>query len=164
MAKHSEVIVSRGELVEVGGSFRIPSIMELSGAKLVDVGATNKTHLYDYEDAITEDTKVLMKVHTSNYRILGFTDNVSMEELVSLGKKHNIPVIEDLGSGVFIDLSKYGLSYEPTVLDSLNKGADIVTFSEYADELVRDMKENGSIEAKIIGDVKSKEDKYIKVK
>lgn len=129
MAKDSEVIVSRGELVEVGGSFRIPSIMELSGAKLVDVGATNKTHLYDYEDAITEDTKALMKVHTSNYRILGFTDSVSVEELSALGKKHNIPVIEDLGSGVFIDLSKYGLSYEPTVLDSLNQGADVVTFS-----------------------------------
>jgi L-seryl-tRNA(Ser) seleniumtransferase len=129
MAKNSEVIVSRGELVEVGGSFRIPSIMELSGAKLVDVGATNKTHLYDYEDAITENTKALMKVHTSNYRILGFTESVSVEELSNLGKKHNIPVIEDLGSGVFVDLSKYGLSYEPTVLDSLNQGADVVTFS-----------------------------------
>lgn len=129
MAKNSEVIVSRGELVEVGGSFRIPSIMELSGAKLVDVGATNKTHLYDYEDAITEETKALMKVHTSNYRILGFTDSVSVEELSNLGKKYNIPVIEDLGSGVFIDLSKYGLSYEPTVFDSLNQGADVVTFS-----------------------------------
>ena len=129
MAKNSEVIVSRGELVEVGGSFRISSIMELSGAKLVDVGATNKTHLYDYEDAITENTKAFMKVHTSNYRILGFTESVSVEELSNLGKKHNIPVIEDLGSGVFVDLSKYGLSYEPTVLDSLSQGADVVTFS-----------------------------------
>ncbi len=129
MAKGREAIVSRGELVEVGGSFRIPSIMELSGAKLVDVGATNKTHLKDYEEAITENTSVLMKVHTSNYRILGFTESVDIDELSDLGKKHNIPVIEDLGSGVFIDVSKYGLSYEPTVLDSLRKGADIVTFS-----------------------------------
>jgi L-seryl-tRNA(Ser) seleniumtransferase len=129
LAKDKEAIVSRGELVEVGGSFRIPSIMELSGAKLVEVGATNKTHLKDYENAITEDTKVLMKVHTSNYRILGFTQNIEIDELSQLGKKHNIPVIEDLGSGVFIDLCKYGLSYEPTVLDSINQGADIVTFS-----------------------------------
>lgn len=129
LAKDSEVIVSRGELVEVGGSFRIPSIMELSGAKLVDVGATNKTHLRDYEQAINEKTKALMKVHTSNYRILGFTESVDIDELSVIAKKHDIPVIEDLGSGVFIDLSKYGLSYEPTVLDSLQKGADVVTFS-----------------------------------
>ncbi len=129
MAKGGEAIVSRGELVEVGGSFRIPSIMELSGADLVEVGATNKTHLKDYENAITEETKVLMKVHTSNYRIMGFTESISVGELVKLGKKHNLPVIEDLGSGVFIDLSKYGLDYEPTVLDSVKRGADIVTFS-----------------------------------
>ncbi|MCR8746538.1 L-seryl-tRNA(Sec) selenium transferase [Romboutsia lituseburensis] len=129
LAKDKEAIVSRGELVEVGGSFRIPSIMELSGAKLVEVGATNKTHLKDYENAINEDTSILMKVHTSNYRILGFTESIEVDELSKLGKKYDIPVIEDLGSGVFIDLSKYGLSYEPTVLDSINKGADIVTFS-----------------------------------
>ena len=129
LAKSKEAIVSRGELVEVGGSFRIPSIMELSGAKLVDVGATNKTHLNDYEEAINEETGVLMKVHTSNYKILGFTESVEIRELKKLGKKYNLPVIEDLGSGVFIDLSKYGLSYEPTVLDSLKNGADIVTFS-----------------------------------
>lgn len=129
MAKGGEAIVSRGELVEVGGSFRIPSIMELSGADLVEVGATNKTHLKDYENAINEETKVLMKVHTSNYRIMGFTESISVGELVELGKKHNLPVIEDLGSGVFIDLSKYGLDYEPTVLDSVKRGADIVTFS-----------------------------------
>ena len=129
LAKDKEAIVSRGELVEVGGSFRIPSIMELSGAKLVDVGATNKTHLNDYEEAISEETSVLMKVHTSNYKILGFTESVEISELKKLGDKYNIPVIEDLGSGVFIDLSKYGLSYEPTVMDSLKQGADIVTFS-----------------------------------
>lgn len=129
LAKDKEAIVSRGELVEVGGSFRIPSIMELSGAKLVEVGATNKTHLKDYENAISENTSILMKVHTSNYRILGFTESIDIDELSILGKKHDIPVIEDLGSGVFVDVSKYGLAYEPTVLDSINKGADIVTFS-----------------------------------
>ncbi|OSB10172.1 L-seryl-tRNA(Sec) selenium transferase [Paraclostridium bifermentans] len=129
MAKGGEAIVSRGELVEVGGSFRIPSIMALSGADLVEVGSTNKTHLKDYEEAINENTKVLMKVHTSNYRILGFTQSVDVDELCELGKKHDLPVIEDLGSGVFLDISKYGLSYEPTVLDSIRKGADVVTFS-----------------------------------
>lgn len=103
--------------------------MALSGAELVEVGSTNKTHLKDYKEAITEDTNVLMKVHTSNYRIMGFTESVSIEELVNLGKKYKLPVIEDLGSGVFIDLSKYGLSYEPTVLDSIRQGADVVTFS-----------------------------------
>ena len=129
MAKGGEAIVSRGELVEVGGSFRIPSIMALSGADLVEVGSTNKTHLKDYEEAINENTKVLMKVHTSNYIILGFTESVDVDKLCELGEKHDIPVIEDLGSGVFVDVSKYGLSYEPTVLDSIRKGADIVTFS-----------------------------------
>ncbi|SCJ20479.1 L-seryl-tRNA(Sec) selenium transferase [uncultured Clostridium sp.] len=129
MAKGGEAIVSRGELVEVGGSFRIPSIMALSGADLVEVGSTNKTHLKDYEESINENTKVLMKVHTSNYRILGFTESVDVDKLCELGEKHDIPVIEDLGSGVFVDVSKYGLSYEPTVLDSIRKGADIVTFS-----------------------------------
>ena len=129
LSKDGEAIVSRGELVEVGGSFRIPSIMELSGSKLVEVGSTNKTHLFDYEDYINENTKVLMKVHTSNYKIMGFTESVSIEKLSKLGKKYNIPVVEDLGSGVLIDLSKYGLSYEPTVLDSIEKGIDIVTFS-----------------------------------
>ncbi|WP_038299481.1 L-seryl-tRNA(Sec) selenium transferase [Metaclostridioides mangenotii] len=129
MAKGGEAIVSRGELVEVGGSFRIPSIMALSGADLVEIGSTNKTHLNDYEDAITENTKVIMKVHTSNYRVLGFTESIGVDELSDLGKKYRLPVIEDLGSGVFIDLSKFGMTYEPTVMDSLKNGADIVTFS-----------------------------------
>ena len=129
LAKNKDVIVSRGELVEVGGSFRIPSIMSLSGAKLVEVGATNKTHILDYEEAINEDTSILMKVHTSNYKILGFTESVGLDELSKISKKYNIPLVEDLGSGVLIDLSKYGLSYEPTVLDSIKKGVDIVTFS-----------------------------------
>ncbi|QIB26640.1 L-seryl-tRNA(Sec) selenium transferase [Caloranaerobacter azorensis] len=129
LAKDKEVIVSRGELVEIGGSFRVPDVMEQSGAKLVDVGTTNKTHLWDYENAINEDTAALLKVHTSNYRILGFTSSVELDELIKLGEKYNIPVIEDLGSGVLVDLSKYGLCYEPTVQDSIKKGADVVTFS-----------------------------------
>ncbi len=129
LAKGGEAIVSRGELVEVGGAFRIPSIMSLSGADLVEVGATNKTHYNDYEDAITENTKVLMKVHTSNYRIVGFSEEVGLEEMRELGDKYDLPVVEDLGSGVFVDLSKYGMSYEPTVFDSINKGVDVVSFS-----------------------------------
>jgi len=129
MAKGREVIVSRGELIEIGGSFRIPDVMEQSGAILKAVGTTNKTHLYDYEKAINENTAGLMKVHTSNYRILGFTSSVSIDELNFLKEKYNIPLIEDLGSGVLIDISKFGLEYEPTVRDSIKKGVDIVTFS-----------------------------------
>ena len=129
MAKEREVIVSRGELIEIGGSFRIPDVMEQSGATLVAVGTTNKTHLWDFENAINEETAALLKVHTSNYRILGFTSSVSSEELYSLKQKYNIPLIEDLGSGVLIDLSKYGLEYEPTVQDSIKNGVDVVTFS-----------------------------------
>lgn len=129
MAKNGEVIVSRGELVEVGGSFRISSIMELGSGRLVEVGSTNKTHIEDYKNAVTEETKAIMKVHTSNYRILGFTESVGIEELKAEEEFREIPIIEDLGSGVFIDLSKYGLSYEPTVIDSIKKGVDVVTFS-----------------------------------
>ena len=129
MAKGKEVITSRGELVEIGGSFRIPRVMEESGAKLVEVGTTNKTYAVDYEDAITEDTGALLKVHTSNYRVVGFTDTPGLRELKDLGEKYDIPVIEDLGSGLFVDLSKYGITYEPTVMDSLKNGADVVTFS-----------------------------------
>ena len=129
MAKGGEVIVSRGELVEIGGKFRIPDVMEQSGATLVEVGTTNKTHYSDYEEAITENTKALLKVHTSNYRIVGFTDTVTIGDLQPLAKEHDLPLIEDLGSGVLIDLSKYGLTYEPTVQDSLRNGADVVCFS-----------------------------------
>lgn len=124
-----EVVVSRGELVEIGGKFRIPDVMALSKAKLVEIGTTNKTHFADYENAITDQTKVLLKVHTSNYRIVGFTDSVPMADLVPLGEKYDIPVVEDLGSGVLIDLSKYGITYEPTVQDALRAGADVVSFS-----------------------------------
>ena len=129
LAKGGEVIVSRGELIEIGGKFRIPDVMEQSGANLVEVGTTNKTHYEDYEEAITEETKALLKVHTSNYRIVGFTETVTIDELIPIAQEHDIPIIEDLGSGVLIDLSKYGLTYEPTVQDSIRKGADVVCFS-----------------------------------
>lgn len=129
MAKGGEVIVSRGELVEIGGKFRIPDVMEVSGAKLVEVGTTNKTHLFDYEEAITPDTKALLKVHTSNYRIVGFTESVSSAQLCPMAKEREIPVIEDLGSGSLIDLSRFGLNYEPTVQEVVASGVDVVTFS-----------------------------------
>lgn len=129
IAKNKEVIVSRGQLVEIGGSFRIPLVMEQSGAILKEIGTTNRTHLYDYENAINENTAAILKVHQSNYRILGFTEEVSIDELIELKKKYNLPLIEDIGSGVFIDLSKYGLTYEPTVQNSIKKGVDVVTFS-----------------------------------
>lgn len=124
-----QALVSRGQLVEIGGSFRIPEVMKLSGAELVEVGTTNRTHLYDYENNINENTGAILKVHTSNFRITGFTEEVELKELVLLGRKCGIPVIEDIGSGVFIDLSKYGIAYEPTVQDSINSGVDIITFS-----------------------------------
>ena len=129
LAKGGEVIVSRGELIEIGGKFRIPDVMTQSGAMLVEVGTTNKTHVSDYEENITEETKALLKVHTSNYKIVGFTESVGIDELMPIAKEHGIPVIEDLGSGVLIDLSKYGLTYEPTVQESVAKGADVVCFS-----------------------------------
>ena len=129
VAKDREVIVSRGELVEIGGSFRIPDVMKKSGAKMVEVGTTNKTHLKDYEEAITSETAAILKVHRSNFQIVGFNEEVKRSTLVELGKKYNIPVIEDLGSGSFIDLSKYGMEWEPTVKHVLDEGVDLVTFS-----------------------------------
>ena len=129
LGKGGEVVVSRGELIEIGGKFRVPDVMEQSGATLVEVGTTNKTHFSDYEDAINENTAALLKVHTSNYRIVGFTESVGIDSLVELSQKHDIPIIEDLGSGVLVDLSKYGITYEPTVQDSIRAGADVVCFS-----------------------------------
>lgn len=129
LAKDKEVIVSRGELVEIGGSFRVPSVMEQSGAKLIEVGTTNKTYAKDYENEINENTAAIMKVHTSNFRVLGFTKSPTLQELKETSEKFKIPFIEDLGSGLFIDISKYGLTYEPTVKDSIDAGVDIVTFS-----------------------------------
>ena len=129
LAKDKEVIVSRGELVEIGGSFRVPEIMEQSGAKLMDVGTTNKTKPSDYLNAYHEgETGALMKVHPSNYRILGFTQEVELPEMVELGKKLNLPVIYDMGSGLMADLTDYGVD-EPTVLDALRTGIDVILFS-----------------------------------
>jgi L-seryl-tRNA(Ser) seleniumtransferase len=129
LARGREVIVSRGELVEIGGSFRVPEVMERSGAVLREVGTTNKTHLKDYEKAITPNTGLLLKVHTSNYKIVGFTKEVSPRELVPLGKKHGIPVMWDLGSGSFLDLAAYGVGDEPTVQHAMAAGVDVLTFS-----------------------------------
>ena len=128
MGSKKEVIVSRGELVEIGGSFRIPDIMNQSGATLVEVGTTNKTKIKDYHAAITEETAALMKIHTSNYRILGFTQEAELEELVELGRKTNLPVIYDMGCGLMADLSNYGVD-EPTVPKSLKSGIDVILFS-----------------------------------
>lgn len=129
LAKGKEVVVSRGQLVEIGGSFRIPEVMAQSGATLVEVGATNKTHLRDFERAVNEETALLLKVHTSNYKIIGFTAEVDAKDLVGLARSKGIPVFEDQGSGVLVDLSAYGLAKEPTVQESIRAGVDIVTCS-----------------------------------
>jgi len=133
LAKRKNVICSRGQMVEIGGSFRIPEIMEISMAKLKGVGTTNCTHLKDYENAITDETGALLRVHTSNFRIVGFTSGVPINDLVKLGHKHKLPVIDDLGSGALIELSHYGLS-DPLVSDSVKAGADVICFS--ADKLM----------------------------
>jgi L-seryl-tRNA(Ser) seleniumtransferase len=129
LSRGKKVIVSRGELVEIGGSFRIPDVMAKSGAVLKEVGTTNRTHFHDYENAIEHDTGLLLKVHKSNFSVVGFTAEVSLEELVALGAKYQISVMEDLGSGTFVDFTKYGLLKEPTVQESLAAGVDVVTFS-----------------------------------
>lgn len=129
MAQGKEVIVSRGELIEIGGSFRIPEVMERSGAVLREVGATNRTHVRDYEGAINENTAMILKCHTSNYRIVGFTKEVELHELVEIGRKHNIPTMMDLGSGCLVDLAPFGLSDEVTVQSVVAGGVDIVSFS-----------------------------------
>lgn len=124
-----EIIISRGELVEIGGSFRIPDIIALSGGIIREVGTTNKTHLRDYEQAINENTGAILKVHTSNYKVIGFTQAVEMKELAALGAAHDIPVMNDLGSGLLVDLTQFGFPYEPTVMECVTAGCDIVTFS-----------------------------------
>ncbi|MBF0319654.1 MAG: L-seryl-tRNA(Sec) selenium transferase, partial [Nitrospirae bacterium] len=134
LAKGKEVIVSRGELVEIGGSFRIPDIMAHTGAILKEVGTTNKTHLYDYERAITGHTAMILKVHRSNFNITGFTEEVAMEDLAALAKKSEITAMYDLGSGCLADLLPYGIHTEPPVSAIIKKGADIITFS--ADKLL----------------------------
>ena len=129
LAEGGEVVVSRGELVEIGGSFRIPEVMAKSGAVLREVGTTNRTRVADYERAINERTRMLLRVHRSNFQIVGFTEQPSLAELVALGRKHNIPVVEDLGSGALFDLRSVGMDNEPGVSDSLAAGADIITYS-----------------------------------
>lgn len=129
LAKDREVIVSRGQLVEIGGSFRIPDVMAKSGARLVEVGATNRTHLFDYERAITPDTAMLLRVHTSNFRIIGFTSEVSPEEMVALARANDLITMEDLGSGSLVDFSQFGFPKEPTVYEIVRAGVDVVTFS-----------------------------------
>ncbi|MDC3417978.1 L-seryl-tRNA(Sec) selenium transferase [Aquibacillus salsiterrae] len=130
LAKEKEVIVSRGQLVEIGGSFRVSSIMEESGAHLVEVGTTNKTHLYDYEQAITEDTRMILKVHTSNFKTIGFTESVETDSLVSLANQHQqLIVYEDLGSGSLFDFKSVRIGDEPVVREIINSGVDLVSFS-----------------------------------
>ncbi|MFB0505917.1 MAG: L-seryl-tRNA(Sec) selenium transferase [Thermodesulfobacteriota bacterium] len=129
LAEGKEVIVSRGQLVEIGGAFRIPDVMKRSGAILREIGTTNRTHLSDYEGAMGEQSALILKVHTSNFRIVGFTSEVELKELVELAHSQHLPIMEDLGSGCLIDLSKYGMDREPTVQEAIKEGADIVTFS-----------------------------------
>ncbi len=129
LAEGGEVLVSRGELVEIGGSFRIPDVMSKSGAVLREVGTTNRTRVADYESAITDRTRLLLRVHRSNFQIVGFTEQPSLEELAALGRKHNIPLMEDLGSGELFDLRKVGVRGEPMIADSLRAGVDVVTYS-----------------------------------
>ena len=129
LTQGGQVPVSRGELVEIGGSFRVPEIMEACGAQLKEVGATNKTHLSDYEKAIGPETRAIMKVHTSNYRIVGFAETPALSDLVALGHRYDLPVIEDLGSGSLLNLERFGLHDEPSVQDSIKAGVDVVSFS-----------------------------------
>jgi len=129
IAAGKEVIVSRGELIEIGGSFRLPDVMESSGATMCEVGTTNKTRIGDYAAAIGQQTGALLRVHTSNYRVVGFTEAASLDELVALGRKHDLPVIDDIGSGALIDFEQFGLSDEPVTAASIKAGADLVLFS-----------------------------------
>jgi L-seryl-tRNA(Ser) seleniumtransferase len=129
LAKRKEVIVSRGQAVEIGGGFRIPEVMKQSGAKLVEVGTTNCTYARDFEQAITPQTVALMRVHSSNFKVVGFTQMATLEEMASLAKRHNLLLLDDLGSGCPLDTAQFGLEHEPTIRESLEKGADLVFFS-----------------------------------
>ncbi len=129
LAAGRPVVISRGQLVEIGGGFRIPDVMRQSGARLVEVGTTNRTHLRDFEAALTPDTALLLRVHSSNFKQIGFVSEVSLAEMVALGRRHGIPVLDDLGSGSLLDTTRYGLAAEPTVQASVAAGADLITFS-----------------------------------
>ena len=129
MTQGKEVVISRGELVEIGGLFRIPDVIEASGGTIREVGTTNKTHLADYSRAVGEGTGAIMKVHTSNYRIIGFSESVPAQELAELAHANGLPLINDLGSGLFVDMRRFGLPYEPTVKEVLKQGCDVVMFS-----------------------------------
>ena len=143
MSKHGEeVIVARGQLVEIGGSFRLPEVMEQAGIKLREIGTTNRVHYHDYENAVTENTAALMKIHPSNFKIVGFTSEVPISELSEIAKKNNLPLIDDLGAGAFADISRFGYEAEPLVSESIADGADIVCSS--GDKLV------GGLQAGII--------------
>jgi L-seryl-tRNA(Ser) seleniumtransferase len=129
LSKKKEVIVSRGQAVEIGGGFRIPEVMRQSGAKLVEIGTTNCTYAQDYEQAITPRTAALLRVHSSNFKVVGFTQSVTLEELVALGKRYNLPVFDDLGSGCLLDTTRFGLDSEPMVQQSITLGVDLALFS-----------------------------------
>ena len=129
MAQGGEIVISRGELIEIGGAFRIPDVIRRAGADLVEVGATNRTRISDYENALTENTRVLMKVHPSNFQIVGFTESAPREDLVRVARENNLEVIEDLGSGTLVDLGRYGLPHETTVPEVVQSGVDLVMFS-----------------------------------
>ena len=129
LSSKKEVIVSRGEAVEIGGGFRIPDVLSQSGATLVEIGTTNRTYIRDYERAITHNTSLILKIHPSNFQITGFTETTSIQELVELGKKYDIPICYDIGSGALLDTSRFGLTHEPTVQESISSGVDLTFFS-----------------------------------
>lgn len=129
LAFKKDAVISRGQLIEIGGSFRMPDVMHKSGAKMIEVGTTNKTHLRDYEKAMTPATGVICVVHPSNYRVKGFTEEADLAEIVEIAQRHHVPLMQDLGSGVLVDLRKYNLPYEPVVRDSVEIGVDVITFS-----------------------------------